>query len=370
MVDEPAAVAEHDRRRGRREQVDGGEVDRVQDRRLVVRGAVAVVDAVERLLLHGLAGERLDDAHPRDVLGERGCDEAEPLADVAIGAVRAAAEPGGDERHRHEHGQRRERESPVEEEEDDGGSEQEQRVLDQARDAVGDQLVECLDVVGDPADDHAGAVALVEAEREPLQLAEELVAKVGEDALAGPPGQIRVGGGEGEGEQRRGEEQDDDLRQPAEVAGADPLVDRELRQVGRRERDERVDEERPEREQGAAAIGKRQPDEQPEAPPRPLPRPVAHSGAALLREVAARLPDLHTRSGAGKAGTSAPGGSVKPTPLTRSPSAAPGSGRARGSPGRRRSSRGPRPASRVRRSGPARAPRPRRRARSSTAGGR
>ena len=35
-------------------------------------------------------------------------------------------------------------------------------------DAVGDELVERLDVVRHAADDHAGAVALVEAEREPL----------------------------------------------------------------------------------------------------------------------------------------------------------------------------------------------------------
>ena len=45
-----------------------------------------------------------------------------------------------------------------------------QRVLDEARDAVGDELVDRLDVVRQPADDHAGAVALVEAEREPLQV--------------------------------------------------------------------------------------------------------------------------------------------------------------------------------------------------------
>ena len=56
-----------------------------------------------------------------------------------------------------------------------------QRVLDEARDAVGDELVERLDVVREPADDDAGAVALVEAEREPLEVAEEPVAQVGED---------------------------------------------------------------------------------------------------------------------------------------------------------------------------------------------
>ena len=120
-----------------------------------------------------------------------------------------------DERHREQHGQRRERELPVEEEEDDGGADEEQRVLDQARDAVGDELVERLDVVRDPADHDAGAVALVEAEREPLQVGEELVAEVGEDALADPAGQIGVRGGEDEREQGGGEEERDDPRQPA-----------------------------------------------------------------------------------------------------------------------------------------------------------
>ena len=74
----------------------------------------------------------------------------------------------------------------------DGRADEHQRVLDEARDAVGDELVERLDVVREPADDHAGAVALVEAEREPLQVAEELVAQVGEDPLARPAGEVRL----------------------------------------------------------------------------------------------------------------------------------------------------------------------------------
>ena len=192
MVDEPAAVTEDDRGRRRAEQVDGGEVDRIEDGRLVVGRPIAVVDAVEGALLHRLARERLDDAHAGDVLGERGRDEAEPLADAAVGAVRAAAEPGGQQRHRDQHGQRREREPDVEEEEDDRGADEQQRVLDQAGDAVGDELVERLDVVRDPADDHAGAVALVEAEGQALEVGEEPVAEVGEDALPDPAGQVRV----------------------------------------------------------------------------------------------------------------------------------------------------------------------------------
>ena len=72
------------------------------------------------------------------------------------------------------------------------GADSVERVLDEARDAVGDELVERLDVVREPADDDAGAVALEEAEREPLQVAEERVAEVGEDPLARPAGEVRL----------------------------------------------------------------------------------------------------------------------------------------------------------------------------------
>ena len=73
-----------------------------------------------------------------------------------------------------------------------------QRVLDEARDPVGDELVERLDVVREPADDHAGPVALVEAERQALEVPEEQVAQVGEHPLAGPAGEVRLHRGRGQ----------------------------------------------------------------------------------------------------------------------------------------------------------------------------
>ena len=72
------------------------------------------------------------------------------------------------------------------------GAEEEERALDERRHAVGDELVERLDVVRQPADDDAGAVALVVAERELLEVPEERVAEVGEDALARPAGEVRL----------------------------------------------------------------------------------------------------------------------------------------------------------------------------------
>ena len=89
LDDEPASDAEHDRRRDGREDVDGREVEAVQDHGLVVRLAVALVHAAERRLARRLARERLHDAHPRDVLRERRRHDAEPLADAPVGMVGA-----------------------------------------------------------------------------------------------------------------------------------------------------------------------------------------------------------------------------------------------------------------------------------------
>ena len=185
------------------------------------------VDAPEVPLVRPLAPERLDDAHAADVLGERRGDEAEPLADGPVGAGRAHAEDGRRHDHQRQDGQGREREPPVEEEEDDRRPEQEERALDERRHAVGDELVESLDVVRQPADDHARAVALVEAEREPLQVAEERVPEVGQDPLAGPAREVRLRRARSEVQDAGDHEEHDDDRQRAQVVLRDPVVDRE-----------------------------------------------------------------------------------------------------------------------------------------------
>ena len=199
VEDEPAAESEDDRGRDRREHVDGREVEPVEDDGLVVRRAVGVVDAAKARLARRLARERLHDAHPGDVLRQRRGDQAEALPHTPVGSVRAHAEPRGRGGHERQHDERGERQPPVEEEQHDGGAEEDERVLDEAREAVGDELVERLDVVRDAADDGAGAVALEEAEREPLQVAEEPDPEIREPALADPAGEVRLQSREGEG---------------------------------------------------------------------------------------------------------------------------------------------------------------------------
>ncbi len=144
-------------------------------------------------MLRRLARERLHDAHAGDVLRERRRDEPEPLAhargtrasSVSGSSTVATAMSGRTTSVASASRQSRTKSITIEPTSD-------QRVLDERGDAVGDELVERLDVVRDPADDHAGAVALVEAEREPLQVAEEPVAQVGEDPLADPAGEVRL----------------------------------------------------------------------------------------------------------------------------------------------------------------------------------
>ena len=73
-------------------------------------------------------------------------------------------------RHQREDDERREREAPVEEEEHDAVPTRRSEFWTRLEIAVRHELVERLDVVRDAADDRAGAVALVVAEREALEV--------------------------------------------------------------------------------------------------------------------------------------------------------------------------------------------------------
>ncbi len=382
MEHEPAAEADHDRRRGRREEVDEREVEAVQHDRLLVRLAVVRVHVLEALLVARLARERLHDAHPGDVLGERRRDEPEPLAHLAVRAGRPRAEHASRDHERRDHRHRRERELPVEEEEDDRGADQRQRALHERRHAVGDELVERVDVVREAADHDARAVALVEAERQPLEVAEEVVAEVGEDALAGPAGEVRLRRAGEEACDARGEHQYDQQGQELEIAAGDALVDRDLREVRRDQAGQRREQERDHRERRAQPVALRVAGEEADPADRRAPRPVAHLAAALHRQVAAWLPHSHLEHRAqprrGRRATS-----PRATPLKRDRFAAAvvavsdivtrapplcrrtraRAGRARRSRGRRGSSRAADRASRVRRPCRGRARRARRRAR-------
>ena len=288
-----AAVAENDGERDRREQVDKREVEPVQDDGLHVRISVALRDDLEVARVRLLAREGLHDAHARDVLGERRSHEPQAFAHRAIGARRANAEDDGRDAHQRDHGEGRQGEPPVEDEEQDRRADQRQAVLDEARDAVGDELVDRLDVVRQAADDHAGARALVEAERKPLQMAKEADAQVGQDAFADPAGEIRLHVAHRPVEQSRQHERADDPPELAEVVLADAVVDCVLRKERWCQRSRGRRQQRNDREHRPRAIRPGQPRERSDAPPRASPGPVVDLDLLDRAEVAARLPDPH-----------------------------------------------------------------------------
>jgi hypothetical protein len=98
----------------------------------------------------------------------------------------------------------------VHHEQDHDHADQHQRRLEQRRQPVGDQLVERLDVVGQARDDHPGAVARVEADRQRLQVLEQLDPQVLQRALADPADEVGLRVGGDPYTHRRGEERDDD----------------------------------------------------------------------------------------------------------------------------------------------------------------
>ena len=141
--------------------------------------------AVARLLREGA-----HDADARQRLLQVGGDRADRLARAPVGV--GADDPEGQrpDRHHREDEEGQQRELDVEEEQDHDRADERQRGLEQRHDGVGDERVERLDVVGHARDEHARRPALVEADRQLLQVAEDLQAQVGQRALADPADEV------------------------------------------------------------------------------------------------------------------------------------------------------------------------------------
>ena len=169
----------------------------------------------------------------------------------------------------------------VEREQDHGGADQRQRRPEQRDDPVRDQRVERLDVVGEPRDEHAGALARVEADRHALQVREELDPEVLQRPLADPADQVGLRVGRAPIHQRRDEERDDDPRQRRQIARHDPLVDRQRGQRRGRQRRGGREHQRDEHQRDAPAVRAEQHDEAAQL------APAAGRGAPAAHEVVA-----------------------------------------------------------------------------------
>ena len=180
----------------------------------------------------GLLAEAAHDPHPAEALLQVGGDRRDPLSRFAVGAVGDDPEDdagGGDQREGDEGDQGQ---LDVEDEQDDDDADQGQDAGEHRHDAVGDELVERLDVVGHAADQHPGAAPGEEADRHRLKVDEDALAQVLERAGPDPADQVGLQVGGGRVEDRDDEEGDDDQVERGDVAGLDPGVDRLAGQVG------------------------------------------------------------------------------------------------------------------------------------------
>ena len=228
-----------------------------------------------------LLGEDAHDAHARERLLQVRGDLRDLLARGAVGV--GADDPERD-RADPEHGEdeeRQQRELPVEHDQDRRGADQRQRGAEQRHDPVGDELVERLHVVRQARDDHARLAARVEADRERLQVREELDPQVLQHALADPADEVGLRVGRAPVDERGDDERDDDEVERAGVAGHDPVVDRELGQRRRRERRGGAGDQRGEHQHGAPAVGPQQLEQPAQLAPAPAGRaPAPHDVVA------------------------------------------------------------------------------------------
>jgi hypothetical protein len=224
-------------------------VDRAQ-----VGGPVVLVELAEPLQVARLLGKVPHHADPRQALLQVRGDRRHLLARGAVGVGRHDPERERRERQHREHEEREQRQLEVEDHEDRRRADERQGRAEQRHHAVGDQLVERLHVVGQPRDQHARLPARVEAHRQRLQVREQLDPQVLQHTLADPADEVRLCIGRAPVDDRAREERDHHEREHRQVAGRDPLVDRQLRQRRRGERRARADRQRSEHQQRARPV--------------------------------------------------------------------------------------------------------------------
>ena len=216
--------------------------------------SVIIVD-VARLL-----AEAADDPDAAERLLQVGGDGGDPLAGRPVGAGGDDPEDDAGDRQQREGEEGDQGQLDVEQEQDHDHADQGQGAGEDRHDAVGDELVERLDVVGHPRDQDAGAAAGEEADRHRLEVGEEPLAQVLQGAGADPADQVGLGVGADRVDDRDGDEGGDDQVEGAEVAGLDPGVDRPAGQVGRRQAGAGLDQQRDEHQRHPAAVGPQQAD--------------------------------------------------------------------------------------------------------------
>jgi hypothetical protein len=181
--DQVAAVADHDRRGQRREDVYRRGEGRGDRHGLDVGGSVGSVALPEALDVRLGAVEGLSLADADDLLLQPGRHVTDGLARCPEGPPCPAREVNVHQEHHRDDGEANQGQSPVEDEHRDYYPDQAEERAQKLRYPLREQLVQSVHVVRYPAHQVAHGAPVEEPEREPQQPLEDAFSQRGQDAL-------------------------------------------------------------------------------------------------------------------------------------------------------------------------------------------
>ena len=213
-----AAEREQQREAPRGEQLDRRVEDGVVGDAAHVDVAVRGVDRDEARVRPRLGARELHRRDPGDVLLQVRVDRRQTAAHLAVDRAGAGAEPRRQQHHQRQHGERHQRQPPVESEQHAGDAAEQGEVGEDVDQPGGEDLVERLDVAGQPGDHAPGRGAVEPRQVEPLQVGEQLGAQVAHHELPGHHHRPALGR-----QQQRPEQQGDEVERRQRHQPGGPL---------------------------------------------------------------------------------------------------------------------------------------------------
>ncbi len=216
------AIPDHAGNRDRREKVDHGIVHGVGQDRVLERVHVAAVDLREALVGLALSIEQLQHHHAADMFLQIRVDACDGRANAPVRVPHPVAENLGRKDDERQHGESDQRQLPVHRQHDAENAGQHEQILEDRDHSRGEHFVQRIDVGGDPRDQPADRVFVVEPDVHALQVAENLAAQIKHDLLPCPLHEVGLQELEQKREHQQAEVDRRNLRDAGERARAEP----------------------------------------------------------------------------------------------------------------------------------------------------
>ena len=178
-----AAVPENQRHCGGTQHLHRGIKQRVGVDGIEEGNLVGCVDAVELLETFFLAVEELHYAHAGDVLGEVRVDARDGHPDAPVAIPHPPPEDHGGEYDKRQNGKRNQSQLPVHLQHHDDDEQQREEIAENGHHPGREHFVQHIHVGGDARDQPAHRIAVVELERQAVQVPEQLQAQIEHGAL-------------------------------------------------------------------------------------------------------------------------------------------------------------------------------------------